>query len=257
MAEKTHCLYCFDVITSTLSRPKKSPLSLPEIEEAYHDLEISKSSAATNGTADTNGVNGVNGTAATNGTNGVGTNGVSTNGVNGHTNGTRKPEYPLFVTWNLVKSGGKQLRGCIGTFEPHELEEGLRTYALTSAFDDTRFSPIEAKELSSLECGVSILTDFEPASNPFDWTLGTHGLRISFVYHGRRMGATYLPDVPAEQGWTQEETLISLMRKAGWGGRSSEWRKVSNLQVTRYKGTKESVSWGEYRELVEFLEGGK
>ena len=41
--------------------------------------------------------------------------------------------FPLFVTWNTVsRSGHKSLRGCIGTFEALELEEGLRTYAMTS-----------------------------------------------------------------------------------------------------------------------------
>jgi len=40
--------------------------------------------------------------------------------------------YPLFVTWNIIARGGyKSLRGCIGTFEPQELETGLRSYALT------------------------------------------------------------------------------------------------------------------------------
>ncbi|KAK3698291.1 hypothetical protein LTR37_016999 [Vermiconidia calcicola] len=40
--------------------------------------------------------------------------------------------HPLFVTWNTVsRSGYKSLRGCIGTFEPQELEHGLRSYALT------------------------------------------------------------------------------------------------------------------------------
>ncbi|KAK6527902.1 hypothetical protein TWF281_009166 [Arthrobotrys megalospora] len=234
MAEKAHCLYCFDVLASSYS--KKTPLTLSEVESAYHDLET-RSSSLTNGNSS--------------GTNGVATNGTSVNG-NSSTNGVSHPERPLFVTWNLVKSRGKQLRGCIGTFEPQKLDDGLASYALTSAFDDTRFNPIDIKELSSLECGVSILTDFEPASHAFDWTLGTHGLRISFTYHGRRHGATYLPDVPVEQGWTQEETLISLMRKAGWGGKSSEWQKV-NLQVTRYKGTKSSASYEEYKEFKEFV----
>lgn len=41
--------------------------------------------------------------------------------------------YPLFVTWNTVsRSGNKNLRGCIGTFEAQELSDGLRSYALTS-----------------------------------------------------------------------------------------------------------------------------
>lgn len=42
-------------------------------------------------------------------------------------------DYPLFVTWNtLSRSGHKSLRGCIGTFDPQELDDGLRSYALTS-----------------------------------------------------------------------------------------------------------------------------
>lgn len=39
-------------------------------------------------------------------------------------------EAPMFVTWDTVNMDNqKRLRGCIGTFEPYELEEGLRTYA--------------------------------------------------------------------------------------------------------------------------------
>lgn len=42
-------------------------------------------------------------------------------------------DHPLFVTWNTVsKSGERRLRGCIGTFEAQELDDGLRSYALTS-----------------------------------------------------------------------------------------------------------------------------
>ena len=89
-----------------------------------------------------------------------------------------------------------------------------------------------------------------------DWELGTHGLRISFSYHGRRMGATYLPDVAPEQGWTKEETLQSLMRKAGWSGRKREWQKVE-LTVVRYQSTRSAVEYGEYKTLMEFMEGEK
>lgn len=63
------------------------------------------------------------------------------------------------------------------------------------------------------------------------------------------MGATYLPDVPVEQGWTQEETLVSLMRKAGWTGRKDEWRKIP-LKVTRYRGSNATAKWAGYRKLV-------
>lgn len=40
---------------------------------------------------------------------------------------------PLFVTWNAIsRTGQKNLRGCIGTFEAQPLESGLENYALTS-----------------------------------------------------------------------------------------------------------------------------
>lgn len=46
---------------------------------------------------------------------------------------TETEDYPLFVTWNTVRrDGSKNLRGCIGTFEAQELDDGLRSYALTS-----------------------------------------------------------------------------------------------------------------------------
>lgn len=129
----------------------------------------------------------------------------------------------------------------------------MRDYALTSAFEDTRFNPISLRELSSLECGVTLLTNFEPISDPMDWLIGTHGLRISFISNNRRYGATYLPDVAREQGWSKEETMISLMRKAGWNGRSAEWRNVRDLNVIRYQGYREVLGfekWKEWRRWI-------
>ncbi|GAB7357019.1 hypothetical protein MBLNU459_g7846t1 [Dothideomycetes sp. NU459] len=171
----------------------------------------------------------------------------------------RSPEesHPLFVTWNTTSRGGHaSLRGCIGTFQAQPLEEGLRSYALTSAFEDTRFSPIPASLLPSLQCCVTLLTNFSaPTRDPMDWTIGTHGIRISFSYHGRRYSSTYLPDVAAEQGWTKEEALVSLMRKAGWSGRKEEWRKVQSLEVVRYEGKKVSLDYAEFKEWRTWTEG--
>jgi uncharacterized protein (TIGR00296 family) len=117
----------------------------------------------------------------------------------------------------------------------------------SSAFEDTRFNPISARELPTLSCAVTLLTHFEPADTPLDWTLGTHGLRISFMHRNRRYGATYLPDVASEQGWTKEETLVSLMRKAGWSGRKDEWEKV-DIKVVRYQGKKVELGFAEWKE---------
>ncbi|RDW86785.1 AMMECR1 domain-containing protein [Aspergillus mulundensis] len=197
--------------------------------------------------------------------------------------------YPLFVTWNtLSKSGRKSLRGCIGTFEAQELSHGLKSYALTSAFEDTRFSPIPESLLPSLSCSLTLLGTFEPCTNALDWTLGTHGIRISFIHRGRRFGATYLPDVPVEQGWTKEETIKSLMHKAGWDGSHHEgnthrrffrgstssnarsgssnansklepWEQVSDFRTIKYQGLKASADyaqWQEWRDWVLSLDDG-
>jgi AMME syndrome candidate gene 1 protein len=122
-----------------------------------------------------------------------------------------------------------------------------------SAFDDTRFLPISLRELASLECQVTLLTDFEPVPDPMAWEIGKHGLRISFTYHGRRYGSTYLPDVAREQGWTKEETIISLMRKAGWNGRREDWRKI-DLNVITYQGQRTTMEYREWREWRDWVQ---
>ena len=90
-----------------------------------------------------------------------------------------------------------------------------------------------------------------------DWSIGTHGLRIAFTYQGRRMGATYLPDVAREQGWTKEETLVSLMRKAGWNGSSSSWQKAwrdGKGELTRYEGEQVGLLYDEWREWRDWVD---
>lgn len=181
--------------------------------------------------------------------------------------------YPLFVTWNTHSAhrpNHKTLRGCIGTFEAQPLAYGLKTYAITSAFDDHRFPPISASLLhnGTLSCALTLLGSFTPCSDPMDWTIGTHGLRISFMHKGRRLGATYLPDVALEQGWTKEECIESLMRKAGWdggnagiarrflrgGGASAgrveremrPWEEVSDFKTVKYQGLKSSATWADW-----------
>lgn len=37
--------------------------------------------------------------------------------------------------------------------------------------------------------------------------------------------------------------MVSLMKKAGWSGRSNEWTKVKDLKVIRYQGKKVSLDY--------------
>jgi AMME syndrome candidate gene 1 protein len=45
-----------------------------------------------------------------------------------------------------------------------------------SALRDRRFPPIQSKELPTLECTVSILTDYETAEGYLDWEVYFHTL---------------------------------------------------------------------------------
>lgn len=129
---------------------------------------------------------------------------------------------------------------------------------LCSAFEDVRFHPIPSSLLPSLSTDVTLLTNFStPSTDPMDWTLGAHGLRISFSQNGRRFGATYLPDVAKEQGWTKEETLISLMRKAGWNGSSSSWQRTwrdGKGELVRYEGQRIGLGYAEWKEWRDWVD---
>lgn len=106
---------------------------------------------------------------------------------------------PLFVTWKIGKD--KRLRGCIGTFNAMNLQSGLREYAVTSAFKDSRFNPVSREEFPKLSVSVSILRHFEDGDDYLDWEVGTHGIRIEFINEkGNKRTATYLPEVAPEQG---------------------------------------------------------
>ncbi|KAK3321627.1 AMMECR1 domain-containing protein [Apodospora peruviana] len=287
MATVEHCLYCFEALASHLENRKA--MTLVEVEKSWSEyvaatdadaeLEGDEPGAADPGagrnklakrlpalhrlaassSSSSSSPSSVSSTTSLQQQQGGGS-GVSTPATSISSMTPPPPrrqpitESPLFVTWNAMSARhGYNLRGCIGTFEPQDIEEGLSSYALTSALHDTRFSPISARELPSLEVAVTLLTDFEDADDAMDWELGKHGLRISFYYHGRRYGATYLPDVAPEQGWTKEETVVSLMRKAGWMGRKDKWQDI-DLKVVRYQGKKEDLEYAEYKAWRDWVE---
>ncbi|KAG7096678.1 hypothetical protein E1B28_004092 [Marasmius oreades] len=182
--------------------------------------------------------------------------------------------YPLFITWNTrsSRSGRSRLRGCIGTFEPQPLYEGLADYALTSAFRDSRFRKIDRSELQNLECCVSLLTDFEDADSYLDWTIGVHGIHISFPHPSllnssssssttpsplssssylprltrkQNFTATYLPEVIPEQGWDKVEAVDSAIQKAGWNGTITEDIRRS-VKLRRYQSSQCVIDWDDY-----------
>ena len=156
-------------------------------------------------------------------------------------------KYPLFVTWKK----NNQLRGCIGNFSPLSLVTGLRQYALKSALEDTRFTPIGLHELEELSVGISLLVDFEPASHVYDWNVGEHGIWIEFQLYGRTCTSTFLPEVASEQEWNHQETIDNLLRKGGFKGKINESIR-QGIQVTRYKSSKVECHYNDYAKIRDF-----
>jgi uncharacterized protein (TIGR00296 family) len=166
---------------------------------------------------------------------------------------------PLFVTWNIVyfnKNSDNDdeiidhdLRGCIGNFGNLSLPKYVSEYAMIAATEDSRFSPMTQKELLKIEkhastrdlqCSVTILDQFEDITEkPLNWTVGEHGIRISFQYRGHRHSSTFLPEVASEQEWSKQQTLDALIAKAGL--RDVSFSQVQVLHIERYCGVKGSA----------------
>lgn len=258
MASTKHCLYCFESLAAHLEQ--RESLSLADIDKLYPEYrnsqhaEAKKLIPALSRLANSSGESTSSlPSSASSISLEPDTPNTSTSSLPGERDAIT--ESPLFVTWNTVssRSGNTNLRGCIGTFEAQELEDGLSSYAITSAIHDTRFNPISKRELPSLEVAVTLLTDFEDCDDAMDWELGTHGIRISFRDGGRRYGSTYLPDVAPEQGWTKEETMVSLIRKAGWMGKKDKWHDL-DLKVVRYQGKRIDLRYPEFKQFREWVD---
>ena len=139
------------------------------------------------------------------------------------------------------------LRGCIGTLAPKSLHSALSEFALTSALRDRRFDPITLQEIPYLRVGVSLLVKYEECLHCLDWVVGVHGIIIRFECRrsGNGYSATYLPEVAHEQRWNQMETVVSLVRKAGYRGVIHD-DLLSQIRCTRYQSSKHRLTYEEY-----------
>jgi len=128
----------------------------------------------------------------------------------------------VFVT---LKISGR-LRGCIGTILPVKpLVRAVIDNGINAAAFDRRFKPVRPEELKQITVEVSVLTPPVAVAGPEEIILGRHGIIVEKGGHS----AVYLPQVAPEQGWTLEETLGHLSKKAGLG--SSGWRDGAHFKV--------------------------
>ena len=124
----------------------------------------------------------------------------------------------VFVTINNVRSGEKELRGCIGYPYPTiPLVEAVIDSAINAATQDPRFEPLSLRELDRVVFEVSVLTPPEPVevANPKEYVkqikVGEDGLIIEKGFYKGLL----LPQVPVEWGWCEEEFLCQCCVKAG------------------------------------------
>jgi AmmeMemoRadiSam system protein A len=111
----------------------------------------------------------------------------------------------------------EMLRGCVGSMEPvRPLAESVAEAAFNAAFRDSRFPPLQEKELRVITIDISVLSALEPVTAPSEAALlsqlepGVDGLLLE---EGWRR-ATFLPKV-WEQLSAPEDFLRALKQKAG------------------------------------------
>jgi len=149
----------------------------------------------------------------------------------------KEESFPLFVTWKTLRN---KLKGCIGTFKSAPLEINLKKYSLAAAFSDSRFKSIQKREIPNLKCEVNLLVNFEETLDVYDWEIGTHGVIIKF--DGKQ--STYLPSVAKENGFSKEESINRLIKKAGYIGDPKN--VIDRVNVTRYESTLFEISYMDY-----------
>lgn len=138
-----------------------------------------------------------------------------------------------------------QLRGCMGSLEPHRpLVEEIASDAWSAAFRDPRFAAVSESELALIQIELSILSPMQPLdfSDRDDLMKqlrsGVDGLLIESGMHR----ATFLPQV-WQQLPTPREFLNHLMKKAGLN--PDQWpadMQASCYQVSHFSEADNSTS---------------
>ncbi len=113
----------------------------------------------------------------------------------------------VFVTLKMKSD----LRGCIGTLAAEEgISRTVAEFALNAAFEDPRFPPLTLEEWRDVLVEISILSPPRLIAEEH-FEVGRHGLILEI---GGRRGLL-LPQVAEEWGFTKEQFLGALARKAG------------------------------------------
>jgi AmmeMemoRadiSam system radical SAM enzyme/AmmeMemoRadiSam system protein B/AmmeMemoRadiSam system protein A len=143
-------------------------------------------------------------------------------------------ERKVLGTFVTLKRKG-QLRSCCGSLgQLVPLRQSLSHSAERTASDDPRFPPISPSELPYLDLDVWLLSNMQPmtakgADRIHAVEIGKHGLQIA---RGNARGLL-LPGVAVEHGFSPEEFLRQVCRKAGLP--PTAW-KEDDVQLWTFEG---------------------
>lgn len=133
-----------------------------------------------------------------------------------------------FVSLHLQDN---ELRGCIGTLEPHEknLFEEIRRNAISAAFKDNRFPPLSVYEFPHVKISVDVLTPPERVFSADDLDPDIYGLIIT---DGRLQRGVLLPSIPGID--TVERQIQVVKRKAGLSHADDRTLEFYRFASSRY-----------------------
>ena len=114
-----------------------------------------------------------------------------------------------FVTLNDRQG---ELRGCIGSIEPvAPLYQAVSSSAISAAFRDPRFHPVQRDEFSTLHLEISVMGPILRVQDTAEIEVGRDGL---IIRRGHNAGLL-LPQVATEHGWNRDTFLAQTCVKAG------------------------------------------
>lgn len=117
---------------------------------------------------------------------------------------------PLGAYVTYKKDGA--LRGCLGRLEgdrPAYLN--VQYAAVAAALADPRFPSVTPEELEGLPIEITLLNPMRQVESTDEIQIGHDGVLMRV---GEKNGALFLPQVPGQQGWDLQATLLNLCRKA-------------------------------------------
>lgn len=139
----------------------------------------------------------------------------------------------VFVTLHTYPNN--VLRGCIGFIDAiYPMEEAIVKAAMSAAFNDPRFPPLQKEELDKVTIEISILTKPEliKITKPEDYLKHIKIPGDGLIINYKGFSGLLLPQVPVEFDWKVEEFLNHTCMKAGLS--ENKW-KDSECSVHKFQ----------------------